>query len=723
MAEDKKESSKEITPKGWTNAPKLADFKRDLLEATDSHDAQMGKIDGWLDNLHVRNSALPDVPKGNSRMQPKLIRKQAEWRYSALSEPFLSTVDLFSLDPVTWEDKKASVQNALVLNNQLNTKLNKTKFIDTYVRNAVDSGTIVVKLNWVREDEEYEDEVPVVEYLPAPEMGEVHQQLHQMMEENPTGYKSEVPIELQMAHEKTMADGQPYKPTIVGYEEVTKTRVLKNHPLPEICEVKNVVIDPSARGDMDKANFVIYSFETSLSALKKENRYENLDELPLTDNSPLSDPDHATDDNSDFNFRDEPRKRVIAYEYWGFWDYLETGVALPFVATWVGNTLIRLETNPYPDKKLPFVVIPMLPVENSVYGEPDGALLEDNQKIIGAVTRGMIDIMGRSANGQTGVRKDALDAVNRRKYQQGKDYEYNGNVDPRMAFFMHTYPEIPQSAQYMIQSQELAAESMSGVKAFNNGISGDSLGNVATGIRGAIDSASKREAGILRRLAAGLVEVGRKMLSMNAEFLEDEEIVRITNDNFVAIRRDDLAGNFDIRMDISTLEEDNAKAQELAFMLQTIGNSDNVDPGLTMIILRDIARLRKMPELAHKIESYKPEPDPMQEQIQSLNIAKLQAEVEEIQSRTQENLANAEWDRARAGSESAKARQSNSQADKTDLDFVEQESGVTQERQKELQGEQARGNMELERVKSGIKAEEEDAVNMSALDEYLKGAA
>lgn len=723
MAEDKKESSTEITPKGWKNAPKLADLKQDLLDAKDSHDAQMSKIDDWLDNLHVRGKALPEVPKGNSRMQPKLIRKQAEWRYSALSEPFLSTVDLFSLDPVTWEDKNASVQNALVLNNQLNTKLNKTKFIDTYVRNAVDSGTIVVKLNWLREDEEYEEEVPIVEYYPDPEMGEVHQQLHEMMEENPTGYKSEVPIELQMAHEKTMADGVPCKPQIVGYENVKKNRILKNHPLPEICEVKNVVIDPSARGDMDKANFVIYSFETSLSALKKEDRYENLDGLKLTDNSPLSDPDHATDDNADFNFKDEPRKRVIAYEYWGFWDYMETGEALPFVATWVGGVLIRLETNPYPDKKLPFVVIPMLPVENSVYGEPDGALLEDNQKIIGAVTRGMIDIMGRSANGQTGVRKDALDAVNRRKYQQGKDYEYNGNVDPRMAFFMHTYPEIPQSAQYMIQSQELAAESMSGVKAFNNGISGDSLGNVATGIRGAIDSASKREAGILRRLAAGLVEVGRKMLSMNAEFLEDEEIIRITNDNFVAIRRDDLAGNFDIRMDISTLEEDNAKAQELAFMLQTIGNSDNVDPGLTMIILRDIARLRKMPELAHKIENYKPEPDPMQEEMQKLTLAKLQAEVEEIQSRTQEHLANAELDRAKANSEGAKARQSNSQADKTDLDFVEQESGVTQERQKELQGEQARGNMDLERVKQGNKAAEKEDSNLSALDAYLKGAA
>jgi hypothetical protein len=37
------------------------------------------------------------------------------------------------------------------------------------------------------------------------------------------------------------------------------------------------------------------------------------------------------------------------------------------------------------DKKLPFISVQYLPTRKSIYGEPDGALLEDNQKIIGAV--------------------------------------------------------------------------------------------------------------------------------------------------------------------------------------------------------------------------------------------------------------------------------------------------------------------------------------------------
>ena len=77
--------------------------------------------------------------------------------------------------------------------------------------------------------------------------------------------------------------------------------------------------------------------------------------------------------------------------------------------------MIRLEKNPFPDKKPPFVKAVYMPVRKSSWGEPDGELLEDNQKIVGAITRGMIDLLGKSANGQTAFKKGALDPVNKRK--------------------------------------------------------------------------------------------------------------------------------------------------------------------------------------------------------------------------------------------------------------------------------------------------------------------
>jgi hypothetical protein len=307
----------------------------------------------------------------------------------------------------------------------------------------------------------------------------------------------------------------------------------------------------------------------------------------------------------------------------------------------------------------------------------------------------MIDTMAKAANGQTGMRKDMLDAVNRRKFERGEDYTFNAGVDPRQGVFTHTMTEIPASAQFLLQQQQLEAESMTGVKAFSQGINSGSMGDVAAGIRGALDAASKRENSILRRLAKGMEKVGRKIVAMNQEFLEEEQVVRITNDEFVEVRRDDLAGYFDLTLSISSAEEDNVKAQELAFMLQTMGQT--MDPGMTQLLLRDIARLRKMPELAHQIENYQPQPDPVAQKMQELEVAKLEAEIQKIQSEAQENFAQ-------ANAHGAKARESNASADQSNLDFIEQESGVTQEREKELRSQQAMGNIALEREKASLAA-------------------
>ena len=128
----------------WKNAPTLANLKQDLSDAKPIHDAQVAKIEAWLDNLNVTGKAKVTSTTGGSKIVPKLIRKQAEWRYPALSEPFLSTPDLFKVKPKTWEDRDAAMQNQLVLNHQMNTAIDKVRFIDEYVRAAVAEGTVVV---------------------------------------------------------------------------------------------------------------------------------------------------------------------------------------------------------------------------------------------------------------------------------------------------------------------------------------------------------------------------------------------------------------------------------------------------------------------------------------------------------------------------------------------------------------------------------------------------
>ena len=675
--EGAEEDEKSLT--SWEKAPKLTDLKADYTAAYSEHTLHTSKVRKWLDNLNITGSAKRKKCANSSSVQPMLIRKQAEWRYAALSEPFLSNNNIFDVKPVTFEDKAAAEQNSLVLNNQFNTAINKVSFIDRYVRTAVDEGTAIIRVAWESREEVVEKEYPIFSFQQAYDPAVVEGYMQQLQDEVFTTQNPEEAEAYQQALIMTQQNGVPIEAVPSGVATRQVSKLVVNRPTLDICEYDRVTIDPTCRGNLDDASFIIYRYDSSIAELKKTGKFKNLDAV-VPGESPLGAADEDVEVTS-FKFNDEPRKKVTVYEYWGYWDIHGTGTVEPIVASWIGNTLIQLEENPYPDGKLPFVLVHYLPVRNSIYGEPDGALLKDNQDIIGAVTRGMIDIMGKSANGQVGSRKDALDLPNQRKFDKGLDYQFNPDINPRDAFFLHTFAEIPRSAEFMLNQQNAEAESLTGVKAFTSGISGTALGDTATGIRSALDATSKRELGILRRLAEGLKEAGRKVIAMNGEFLSKVEVIRVTNSEFVEVHRDDLAGNIDLFLSISTPEADNDKAEQLAFMVQTAGT--NADPAEIRMVRAEIAKLRKMPDLAEQILNFQPQPDPLEVERQQLEIELLKAQIANEYAKAHENNANGDLDEAKVLTEQAKARDFHSTADQKDLDYVEQESGVHSERAKD----------------------------------------
>ncbi|UNI71508.1 portal protein [Burkholderia phage vB_BpP_HN01] len=667
----------------WGKEPSIQDLKHDLEQAQPSQQVQTGHIQRWNDLRNVRGAAKPKAVKGRSQVQPKLIRRQAEWRYSALTEPFLGSDKLFKVSPATWADVDAAQQNELVLNWQFRTKLNKVKFIDDMVRSTVDDGTCIIKLGWNRQTIMLPKEVPLYAYYQI-ETEDQLQQLQQAVElknSNPRGY-DQLPEEVRMAVEYTEENQIPVYAQATGETTtIQEEKILFNQPSLEIMNPHNVFIDPSCNGDFEKAQFVVISFETSWSELKKDKkRYKNLDRVNWEGNTPLAQPDHETTTPDSFQFKDKARKKVVAYEYWGFWDIEGNGALTPIVATWIGDVMIRLEKNPFPDEKLPFVLIPYLPVKRELYGEPDAELLEDNQAILGAVTRGAIDLMGKSANAQTGIAKGMLDAVNKRRFDNGQDYEFNPNQNPAAGGLMeHKYPELPQSVMLMLNLQNQEAEALTGVKSFAGGVSGDAYGDVAAGIRGVLDASSKREMAILRRMAKGMAEIAMKLISMNAVWLSEKETVKVTNEQFVEVSREDLKGNFEVIADISTAEVDNQKSQDLAFMLQTMG--PNGDWGLVQIILVEIAKLKRMPELAHALKTYQPQPDPLEQQKKQLEIEKLQSDIGKNQAQAELFLAQAKMQGA--------------SGDLKNLEYVETETGTKHAREMELQKAQSEGNQNL----------------------------
>lgn len=686
------QDNSQLQPKkltSWKNEPTIEVLKRDFEASKQTHIVQANKVIRWNDIRNVTGKSKPVKIKGRSSIQPKLVRRQAEWRYPALSEPFLNSEKIFQVNPRTFEDLDAAKQNEILLNYQFDVKLNKVKFIDDYVRTVVDEGSCIVQVGWERLTTKEKQVVPVYSYYPAEdkEALAILNQALELKQKNPREYNENIDEAIKASIDYSQQNGgEPVLAHQVGEQEVLVDKVIENKPTVEILNTLNVYVDPTCNGDLDKALFIIKSFETNQAECKKAGIYKNLDKVNWAGNNPNSDGDHYTSADENFN-EDLIRKKVVAYEYWGFYDVNGTGSLTPIVATWIGSVMIRMEENPFPDGKLPFVITQYLPVRNSVYGEPDCELLEENQQIMGAITRGMVDILGRSANAQQGFAKGMLDPLNKRRFENGEDYEFNPNLPPQSGYIEHTFNELPQSVLAYMQMLNADAEALTGVKSFSGGMSGDAYGQVAAGIQGAIDAATKRETAILRRLAYGVSEIGNKIIAMNAVFLSEEEVIRVTNKQFITIKREDIKGNFDLKVDINTAEVDQAKAQDLGFMLQTLG--PNMDPMITMKILAEIADLKRMPTLAEELRNYQPKPDPIEEAKRQLEVEEEKAKINFITQRANKLIAD---------------------TNKVNVETNQIASGAQQSFELAKQAAQARANQNLEITKALVKNRKPDEI-------------
>ncbi len=672
----------------WAKEPSLTDLRADLEFARQETNDQGNNVDGWLDLRNATGSEAPKRTKpGRSAIQPKLIRKHNEWRYPALTEPFLNTDRMFQVLPRTHEDAPKAEQNQKVLNWQFDTKINKVDFIDRYVRTAVDEGSVIVRVGWEREFMTKEVEVPKYDFYPVQDERkfELISMAAQYLQTEAPDFES-LPDSLKASAEKSIELGEIVEAIENGTTKTREEVMSKNAPSLRFVNVKNLFVDPATDGDWEKAGFMIYTYEATRSDfMKKKGQYKNLDKVnweAAKIQGQHGNPDHeTTTPNYDMRTASDKQK-VLVYEYWGGYDIYDNGILVPIVVTWIGEQIIQMTENPFPDGRPPFVLVPYMPILKSVFGEADASLLQDNQRIIGAVTRGTIDLLGRSANAQSGYAKGFLDPVNKRRFTTGEDFEYNPNGDPKAQIQQMTYPEIPRSAMETIMMQNQEAEALTGVKSFSGGISGDAYGSVATGIRGALDSAATREMSILRRLAKGMQKIGEKFISMNAKFMDKKEVIRVTNSEFVEISRDELEGNFDLKVDISTASVDEQKANDLGMVLQTVG--PDMDPSLRQIILGKIADLKRMPDLAEQIRSYQPQPDPMQQAMAQAELEQKQAEVALAQAR---------------------AEQARATAQKLLQETNDLATGMTHEREVEKMGAQARGNRDLEVTKAMLKGE------------------
>lgn len=616
----------------------LAAFKADLKSAEQLKLSNDEKVQQWRDEYEGKPYGNEVV--GNSAVVSRDIKKQSEWQHASIIEPFVSTPEIVRCLPVTFEDVEAARQNEILLNTQFCRKFPRFNFVTKAAKILDQEGTLIVQVGW-----DYEEE------------------------------QNTVSREVIVRQE----DGSE----VIEVQEVTETTIKRNQPTAQVCRTEDVYIDPTCQDNYDKAQFIIYRYESDISTLRKDGRYKNLEKLSGGNGTVENDVEYSSPDKTNFQFKDEPRKKLVVYEYWGNYDIDGDGIAEPIVAAWIGDTIIRLTSNPYPDGKIPFLIVPYNSVPFKPYGEANAELISNNQKVKTAIIRGIIDNMAKSNNAQVGMRKGALDSTNRSRFLKGSNFEFNGSPND---FWQGSYNSIPGSVFDMLGLMNNEIESLTGTKSFSGGISGASLGNSATAARGALDAAASRRMNIVRNIAENLIKpLMRKWMAYNYAFLEDTEIVRITNNDFVEVRKDDLSGYIDIEITVATAEDNASKAEELSFLLQTLGPTE--DPSIRRELMASIMDLMRMPDAARKMREYQPEPDPVQQQLQELELERLRKEIAlldykaaELNSRAVKAESEVSLVQAKAEYETARAESVRTDTDLKDLDFLMKDEGVEEKR-------------------------------------------
>ncbi len=625
-----------------TNEELIDLVDHDISGAMSPHNDQVEQVSEWI-------SAYDGDPIGNedpskSQIVWKLIRKQGETLISNLAKPFLGAHEIVDLDPLTSKDALKAPIYTKIVNHFWSKEMNNNTFVKSISRLAVKEGTTFIRVGWDKKVEENKEIVP----------GNIPQQMV----------------------ERLMSQGAEIRKLEDGRLEIKKTKILHNKPTAKPLRLEDVYFDPTA-DSFEEIKFFAFDFVTSISELRnQEHLYpkEAVDKLEKEIAS-QDDMQHNSYEEShqynrySFEFQDNPRKKVRLTEYWGEWDFegdgkTESGMCLT-AKYGEKRVLIRMEKNKLPFKEKPFICIPLVEKEFSVYGDALASMIEDEQNFYTSIVRGIIDNMAMSNNGTKFVRKNALDSTNFQRMLDGERVvEVNTNESINATIMDGSFNQLPSDVYNTLALIENQSESLTGVSKMMQGISSTEMKASSANFSAVMSQSQIRLLDMTTSVTNGLRRMFYMWISMAVEYLSFEEIQDITGYYIpemkvretkriatemgleelpeeqqreamaLVIREvEDLFNmkdlKYDIKMKVGTdglkeikIAQTNMLMQQLPGLIQM----GAADPKLAQLLLGDMMENMDRPDLAKIAIEYQAQPDPMQQEMQKAELDKVKSE-------------------------------------------------------------------------------------------------
>jgi hypothetical protein len=443
---------------------------------------------------------------GRSRIKCSDTMDAIEWMMPSFMRTFAGSNASISVVPVGTEDVKKAEKHERLINWQfMGRRVQGFNVLYEWIKTALIYGTSVIKVTW--------RDIYVKKGFDMPVVSEAEMQ--NMLADsdfiNIDGSPEDIPMGSVLTEDiLAAAQNDPIMLAKIGqinaypqgvqpvalesmrvYRDVRGTKKIKSYsgPQVEVISPEDFYMDPEARS-IEEAQFAIHRVWRTfgeLRQLEQDGIYQNVDKVKEWVDKERSDQSNHEESaryaaagqnppetNATYNHEDQlARRKLEVFEWWGLIDLEGEGFQEPYLIVFCGESILRMEKNPYGHGQPPFEVLrPMLdPFKFTGIGMPE--LVGEFQSLKTALIRQTLDNISFQNNGMWLVNRNAgvdINALlNPRPGTVVRTNIVAGSVQPLTPPSLHSMPLT------MIELADSMLQKRTGVTSYNQGLDADSL--------------------------------------------------------------------------------------------------------------------------------------------------------------------------------------------------------------------------------------------------------
>ena len=574
--------------------------KADIERGKEVNEAESAFRSANYDAYRAKGDGKKERP-GHSRIKCSDIMDTIEWMMPSFIKAFAGTTECISISPNNEEDVQKAEKLEKLLNWQFMGRHCKGfTVMYQWIKSCLIYGTSILKITWQDKYVKKGFDLPIA----------TEAQIYAMQQDSMVKDLDGEPQDIQagtIIDEDVLAlantdpallnyigqiNAQPMQVQPVAldnfrvWRNVHGKKLIKSYsgPLVEVISPEDFYMDPEAT-TIEDAQFVIHRVWRTYGYLKEKERegiYSNVDEVKAWldrdkesyinseraqryNSADAIDPTNYAIDSED---KQIARHKLEVFEWWGLLDLTDEGYQEPYLVVFCGETILRMELNPYGHGQPPFEVLrPMLdPFKFTGVSIPE--LVGEFQAVKTALFRQILDNVSYQNNGAWLVNRNAgvdINALlNMRPNTIVRSNITSGAVVPLTPPNLQGYPLT------MIELVDSMLQKRTGVTSYNQGLDANSLNKTATGITKIMDASVQRidlQARVMSE--TGVRPMFQKILMLNQQFMDQTIVIRVFNKP-LEISPDDLIGDFDVTVDVGGATSKNeTRVQQMMLLIQS----------------------------------------------------------------------------------------------------------------------------------------------------------